>query len=175
MGTDEIPDPDWLHNWVVVATVAVGALLLGFAVGWILRGDGGEATTLEAAAATQVAPAEANRAPTGTAREPKPAEAPTARPRSEVGVAVLNGSGQSGVAGQTAGQLQDAGYSIATADNGPATPGPSVVYFIAGRRPEAARLRKDLQLSAPVQALPDGPVRDIAPESAELVVLLGSG
>lgn len=172
---NETPDHDRVPTWAALGAVALGALLLGFAAGWFLRGDGGEATALMAASANQVAPAETSGAPIDPPAQTEPTPAATAKPRAEVDVTVLNGSGREGLAGQVSGQLLDTGYGIASADNGPPTPGPSIVYFIAGRRAEAVRLRKDLQLSSPVQPLPDGPVRDIAPESAQLVVLLGSG
>ena len=176
MPTTQTAHDDRTPAWMPLVAVALGALLLGFAAGWILRGDGGEATVLRAASDEQLSPAKENSAPVEPVVDPSPTISPaTARPRSEVDITVLNGSGADGLAGQVSEQLLDTGYRSAAADNGPTTPGPSVVYFTSGNRPEAARLRRDMQLSAPVQPLADGPIRDIAPEKTQLVVLLGSG
>ncbi len=161
--TGEIP-------WLPLAAVALAALVVGFAAGWLLRGDGGEATVLPAAEAAPLADE------TAAPPEPEPAPAPaTARPRSEVAVAVLNGVGIAGLAGEAAEGLRSSGYRIVQVDDGPAQDGPTQVYFVAGLKPEAERLRRELGISPAVTALPDGPVRDTVPEAAQLVVLLGAG
>ncbi|MDH3225499.1 MAG: LytR C-terminal domain-containing protein [Thermoleophilia bacterium] len=151
--------------------MALAALVVGFAAGWLLRGDGGQATVLRAAEAAPLADEAAAPAP-----EPEQtASAATARPRSEVDVAVLNGVGVAGLAGEAADGLRSSGYRIVQVDDGPARDGPTQVYFVAGLKPEAERLRRDLGIGSAVTALPDGQVRDIVPEAAQLVVLLGAG
>jgi hypothetical protein len=157
--------------WLPLAAVALAALVVGFAAGWLLRGDGGEATILPAADAAPVVDETAS-----PPSQPESAPAPaTARPRSEVDVAVLNGVGIAGLAGDAAEGLQSSGYRIVQVDDGPAQDGPTQVYFVAGLKPEAERLRRDLGISSAVTALPDGQVRDTVPEAAQLVVLLGAG
>jgi hypothetical protein len=92
-----------------------------------------------------------------------------------VDVAVLNGVGVAGLAGQAAEQLRTTGYRIVQVDDGPPLDGPTQVFFVAGQKAEAERMRRDLGISTPVKALPDGAVRDVAPEATQLVVLLGAG
>ena len=150
--------------------------MLGFAAGWILRGDGGEATVLPAAGATERPDAPKSAAGATTpevARDARPAAAP-ARPRSETTVAVLNGAGVTGLAGSTATVLDGSGYAVGVVADGPVRDGPTIVYYAAGFAAEARRLRADLGASPPPAPLPDGPARDAAGD-AGLVVLLGAG
>jgi hypothetical protein len=158
-------------EWLPLAAVAVAALIVGFAAGWLLRGDGGEATVLPAADAAPLV--EETPAPP-PALEPTPPPQ-SALPRSEVDVAVLNGVGVAGLAGQAAETLRTSGYRIVQVDDGPRLDGPTEIFFVAGRNAEAQRLRRDLGITNAVTALPDGPVRDVIPEATQLVVLLGAG
>jgi hypothetical protein len=163
------------------AALVVACLIIGFVGGWVLRGDDGPTTVLEARAPGSGSGAAAGTTTEGTATAPPgtttEAEVPAAPPdRAEVGLAVLNGTDTAGLAGDTAAQAESFGYEGVTAGNAPpGTSGPSVVYFRAGERPAAERVATDLELDE-VRQLPDsGPLSEAAPEAAQVVVVLGPG
>ena len=156
--------------WARIAGVAVGALLLGFVIGWYARGDGGDGPTVRAAGAER-APAvttggaAGNGAVTTEAPDPLPA-------RAELRVVVLNGTGITGLAGRTAALLAADGYPAPVAGDGPASDGTTVVYYRGENAPAARRLASDLGGSPEVRPLASGAVDSAAPEDAQLVVLL---
>jgi hypothetical protein len=166
---------DATRHWLALAAVAAAFLVVGFAAGWLLRGDGGEATVLPATVAGAGADAEppgADAPRAAPAADPSP---PTARPRAQVEVVVLNGVGRAGLAAETAERLRRQGYERLAVGDAPPRAEPSTAFFVAGVRAEAERLRRDLELSAPPRALPDGPIRDLVPPAAQVVVVLGAG
>lgn len=155
--------------WLVIAAIALAGLVVGFAAGWVLRGDGGPATVLPAAASE---PTERPAATTATADPTTTAEAPIAR--DQLALAVLNGSGRAGLASETAAALRSAHYDAIDVGNAPARDGPTTVFFVVDRAREAARLARDLSLDSEPEPLPDGPIRDLVSPATELVVVLGS-
>jgi hypothetical protein len=167
--------------WARPAALVVACLIIGFVGGWVLRGDDGPTTVLEAgtprsgsgAAATTTAQGTTTAAAAGTTA----AEAPAAPPdRAEVGLAVLNGTDTAGLAGDTAAQAESFGYEGVTAANAPAgTTGPSIVYYREGRRAAAERVATDLEFDQVRQLPGSGPLSQAAPEGAQVVVVLGPG
>jgi len=170
------------HAWARPAALVVACLIIGFVGGWVLRGDDGPTTVLEAntpgsgsgsGAAAGTTTKGTTTAPAGTTA----AEAPAAPPdRADVGLAVLNGTDTAGLAGDTAAQAESFGYEGVTAGNAPpGTTGPSVVYFRAGERPAAERVATDLEFDQVRQLPGSGPLSEAAPEGAQVVVVLGPG
>ena len=83
--------------------------------------------------------------------KPKPrAATPTGKPklaRAETSVIVLNGSGRSGAAAESADRVRELGYTIGTVGNAPRSDfARTIVMFRPGYRPEAVRLAADLKL-----------------------------
>ena len=157
--------------WTRVVGIAVGALLLGFVVGWYARGDGGDGPTLQAADARRAPVTTTGAAPDGggavTTEAPNPLP-----PRTRLRVAVLNGTGITGLAGRTAALLAAAGYREPVADDGPPADGATLVYYRGENAPAAQRLARDLGGSPEVRPLGTGAVDEAAPADADLVVLL---
>ncbi len=168
--------------WARPAALVVACLIIGFVGGWVLRGDDGPTTVLEASSpgAGSGSGAAAGTTTQGTATAPPgttAAEAPAPPPaRADVGLAVLNGTDTAGLAGDTAAQAESFGYEGVTAGNAPSgTTGPSVVYFRAGQRPAAERVATDLEFEQVRQLPGSGPLSEAAPEGAQVVVVLGPG
>jgi hypothetical protein len=156
--------------WTRVAGIAVGALLLGFVIGWYARGDDGDGPTLRAAGARSAPAATTGEGPGGGAVT---TEAPDPLPaRAALRVVVLNGTGITGLAGRTAALLAADGYPAPVAGDGPAADGATIVYYRGDNAPAARRLASDLGGSPEVQPLASGAVDSAAPEDAQLVVLL---
>ncbi len=98
---------------------------------------------------------------------------PDGAPRSQVWVAVLNGSGVAGAAAKVAAQAEAKGYVAVTAGNAPRRTGGPVVFYAPGDKDAAERLATDLAIGtvAPLQqAGQDGAA---APSGANVVVILG--
>ena len=184
------PDPDTVTEhrppggraWARPAALVVACLIIGFVGGWVLRGDDGPTTVLEAnTPASGSGSGAAATTDRGTTTAPAAgttaAEAPAAPPdRSEVGLAVLNGTDTAGLAGDTAAQAESFGYEGVTAANAPpGTTGPSVVYFREGQRPAAERVAADLEFDQVRQLPGSGPLSEAAPEGAQVVIVLGPG
>jgi hypothetical protein len=169
--------------WARPAALVVSCLIIGFVGGWVLRGDDGPTTVLEArtpasgsgsgAAAGTTTQGTATAPPSGTTQAEPPAAPPD---RADVGLAVLNGTDTAGLAGDTASQAESFGYEGVTAGNAPpGTTGPSVVYFREGQRPAAERVATDLEFDQVRQLPSTGPLSEAVPETAQVVVVLGSG
>lgn len=151
-----------LSGWLAVAAVALAALVIGFAAGWILRGDGGGFPVTDAPPVSESADAP-------PAPEPAP-EPPPIADRSETRVVVLNGLGVAGAASAVADTAGDAGYTDVEVGDTQLTEGPSTVYHRGAPR-LADRLARDLGLSE-VQPRP----ADLAPGTeADVVVVIGPG
>lgn len=163
--------------WVRPVALVVSCLVIGFAGGWVVRGDDGPVTVL---APAQSGGSSGAGATTGGATVTAPATTGPATPtpppdRADITLVVLNGTTESGGAGRIAAQAESLGYQGVTADNAPTSTDPSVVYFRPGRRPAAVRVGRDLEVDA-IRALPrSGALADAAPESADVVLVLGPG
>ncbi len=154
---------------VIVVAVAVGILLL-----WNANDGGGggqEASsssggTSATTTSTLIDETDLEATTTTTAAE-------TGREPSEVEVIVLNGSGQTGAAGEASTTLGDAGYQMATPGNAaPATT--TTIYYAEGYQPEAiavaSKLGKGTDSVAPLSDASLGG----AEGSANVVVVLGA-
>lgn len=173
-------------GWVRPAAVVASCLVIGFVGGWILRGDDGTVTVLDpngqpTTTAAGTTPSGNTSAATDTAPGPTTAATPPAAappPRAEIGLAVLNGVGTAGLAGQTAAQAEAIGYSGVIAGDAPTVTDPTTAYFRPGARPAARRVARDLEI-ATVAAIPtSGPIATAATAAApdaQVVVVLGPG
>jgi len=182
------PAPGGGRAWVRPVALVVSCLVIGFVAGWVLRGDDGPVTVLAPPAPDQSGEAPAGTtggtatAPAQTATTPATtpattAEEPPAPPpaRSEIDLAVLNGTNVTGQAAQTAAQAESLGYAGVTAGNAPTTTDPSTVYYRQGQQAAAERVATDLEVQS-VQALPtSGALASAAPAGAQVVLVLGPG
>jgi LytR cell envelope-related transcriptional attenuator len=183
-------------DWVRPVVLAVSCLVLGFVAGWALRGgdDGAiiipaapEATiTAEspppAAATTETTGTTATTATTDTAPpavtvpDPAPPPPPALPEASAVTVAVLNGSGVTGLAGETATKLEGVGYTGVTPGNTAGQIGPTIVYYRPGEELAARKVAQDLGFgAAAVRPLTDAVPVTEAPAAAQVIVVLGPG
>jgi hypothetical protein len=176
-GATPAPDPGpGRRAWAWPVALVVACLVIGFVVGWVVRGDNGSVTMLPTgsqAIAAQTAPGGVATAPHGRTVT---ADTPPAPPpdRADIALAVLNGTGTAGLAAQTAGQAESLGYRAVATGNAPSEPGPSVAYFRRDQRPAARRVADDLQIRR-IRPLPGGAVAGAAPAAADVVVVLGAG
>jgi LytR cell envelope-related transcriptional attenuator len=180
--------------------LAVSCLVLGFVAGWALRGGEDSPIVIPAAAETtrtvtveaspvappeetadtsvETAPDPTSTAPdTATAVEP-PAPAPAPAPAAaDIKVSVLNGSGVTGLAGQTATKIEGLGYTGVTPGNaGGTVTGPSIVYYRPDNEPAARKVAADLGYAlTQVRALTDAALVSEAPADATVIVVLGPG
>ncbi|MGD9696485.1 MAG: LytR C-terminal domain-containing protein [Thermoleophilia bacterium] len=184
--------PQGSRAWIRPLALVVSCLIIGFVGGWVLRGDDGPVTVLappepgtsttgttttgtSTTATGTTTGASTTTAPTSSAQEP----ATPPPDRSQVSLAVLNGVGTTGLAGQTADQAESLGYaSVATGDAPVQTGKPSIVYYRGDNEAAADRAGSDLGI-AQVQALPaGGPVASAAQAAApdaDVIVVLGPG
>lgn len=170
------------HPWLRPVALVASCLVIGFVAGWIVRGDEGPVTVLAPTQPVDGGTADAGASPTTTApggtTAPATTEAEPPPPppdRSDIALAVLNGTGEAGLAAAAAGQAESLGYLAVATGNAPAQTGPDVVYFRAGERPGARRVARDLQIAA-IRPLPgDGILGDEIPDDAAVVVVLGPG
>lgn len=184
--------------WVRPVALVVACLVIGFVGGWILRGDDGPVTVLAPTPEGEQAEVPVITTPggggggggtgtTGTGTDTSggsatapatttEAQEPAAPPdRADITLVVLNGTSTTGLAAQTAGEAEGLGYSGVTTGNAPTSSSPSIAYFRPGQRAAAQRVARDLQVKA-VQQLPaSGTLADAAPDSADVVVVLGPG
>lgn len=194
MSTDPVtPTPEPPHGgraWVRPVALVASCLVIGFAGGWVVRGDDGPVTVLAPAPADDTAEAPTITTPggqgSGTATAPggtttapgatSRVEEPTAPPdRADISLVVLNGTDETGLAGRIAGEAEGLGYVGVVADNAPTSTSPSVVYYRSGQQAAAERVAKDLEIDS-VQPLPaSGPLADAAPDDAAAIVVLGPG
>jgi len=163
--------------WARPAALVASCLVIGFVAGWVVRGDDGPVTVLapgppaaDGGGATTSA-GSTTTAPGATAEEP-PAAPPE---RSEIALAVLNGTDVTGLAGEKAAEAESLGYTGVVADNAPTSTDPSIVYFRQDQRAAAERVARDLEVDG-VEPLPaSGALADAAPDAAEVVLVLGPG
>lgn len=191
-------------DWVRPVVLAASCLVLGFVAGWALRGGEDSPIIIPAAASDptptvtvgtpQPAPETTTDTQTGTGTlddtptdttatgpstatvtEP-PAPEPTLPEPSAIQAAVLNGSGVTGLAGQTATKMEGLGYTGVTPGNTAAQTGPTIVYFRSGGENAGLRVAQDLGYGrAQVKALTDAALVAEAPATAQVIVVLGPG
>lgn len=155
----ESPDSS-VMGWLSLAAVVLACLVVGFAGGWVLRGDGDGTLAAASVPATTES----------TTAETPAAEAPLLD-RDEVRLTVLNGVGVSGAAGAAAEQAESVGYEeVETGDTG-RVDGPTIVYHRDAPR-LAQRVAEDLEVTV-VRPLPAELVA--AAGNAYVVVVLGPG
>ncbi len=143
----------------VVAAALVGGLFIGYVVS-----SGGGGTTTITDVKTVTAPLEAT-APGGVTPSPESS-------RATISLALLNGSGEAGLAATTGQEARGIGYQDVTEGNAPAPVQADIVMYREGSAPQAARVAEDLGLPAPELATADDPALAAAPD-ADVVVLLG--
>jgi hypothetical protein len=180
--------------------LAVSCLVLGFVAGWALRG-GEDSPIIIPAAASEPTPTATVEAPqpapppaastdiettsatdttatgpsTVTETEP-PAPEPTLPEPSAIQAAVLNGSGVTGLAGETTTKMEGLGYTGVTPGNTAAQTGPTIVYFRPGGDNAARKVAQDLGYGlAQVKPLTNAALVAEAPATAQVIVVLGPG
>jgi len=168
--------------------LGVSCLVIGFVFGWVARGGGDGSSSLvdrtpptRTVTTTTTAPSTST-APTGTSPSDTTGTtgttgtAPLPPDRSTVRLAILNGTGVTGLAGRTATTAEGDGYVNVATGNAPAQSGASVVYFRPGSRDAAQQVAQDLEISGGVAALPaGGALAQAAPPDADVIVVLGPG
>lgn len=178
--TPPADDHSGARPWLRPVALVASCLVIGFVGGWIVRGDDGPVTVPAPAQPDDGASADGGATPTTTAPGATTAAATTEAPppepppdRADIALAVLNGTGEAGLAASTAGQAESLGYVAVPTGNAPSQTGADVVYFRSGQRPAARRVARDLQIDA-VRPLPGGgALGDELPETADVVVVLG--
>ena len=151
------------HPWRTIAVVAAGIATLEL-LGLVVVG-----VALIAKPVMHRAQQEAVAAPTKHQQAKTPVRPLLAR--SATSVTVLNGNGLAGAAAAQASRVRARGYLVGEVGNAPRSGyGRSVVMYRAGRRPEALRLARDLQirLVSPLDGLRP---RDLL--GAQLAVVVG--
>jgi len=175
-------------GWVRPIVLAASCLVLGFVAGWSLRGGEDNPIVIpEARVGTTTAPETPTTSTTPAAStttgpstvtevEPPPPPPPALPEPAQIRLAVLNGSGVTGLAGQTATRAEGLGYTGVTAGNAAPQSGPSVVYYRSGAQLAARRVAQDLGYAA-TQARPlaDEALVAEAPADAQVIVVLGPG
>jgi hypothetical protein len=140
--------------------VVGAALCVGLLVGWVASSGGGGTTTVTQTR-TVTAPAAAAPAASGAAS------------RSEISLAVLNASGESGLAGRTADEARALGYAQVTEGNAPSPENADRVLFRAGAAPQARQVATDLGLPIPALIASGDPVGAAADPEDRVIVVLG--
>ena len=144
----------------VVAAALVGGLFVGYIVS---SGGSGTATVTETK--TVSAPS--------SAAAPGAAAASGAASRATIALTVLNGSGESGLAGRTAQTAKQLGYTTVTAADAPSPTTSSQVVYREGFAAEAQQVATDLDLPTPTLAQTGSGLLAASP-NAQVVVVLGS-
>ena len=153
------------HPWRTIAVVAAGIATLEL-VGLLIVG-----IALLAKPMLHRAQSEARAAARPAAKKPAAPKVAPLLPRRLVSVTVLNGNGVSGAAAGEASRVRARGYRIGKVGNAPRGGyGQSVVMYRAGRRGEALRLARDLQIRL-VSPLDGLRARDL--HGAKLAVVVG--
>jgi len=142
----------------IVAAALVGGLFVGYVVS-----SGGGGTTTITQTKTVTAPA---------AEVSAGVQASAEGTRGTISLAVLNGSGESGLAASTAEDARQLGYVEVTEGNAPLPVTSDLVLYRQGAAPRAARVAEDLGLADPELATADDPALAQAPD-ADVIVLLG--
>jgi hypothetical protein len=150
----------------------------------VVRGGGDGSQSLigrppptETTATTPTTPtAPSSTTPSSTAPAGTTATAPLPPDRSTVRLAVLNGTGVTGLAGRTATTAEGLGYLNVEKGNAPAQSGASVVYYRPGSREAAVQVAQDLHILGGTSPLPaSGALAEAAPPDADVIAVLGPG
>src|SRR5205823_2732837 len=113
---------------------------------------------------------------TSTAPADTTGTAPLPPDRSTVRLAILNGTGVTGLAGRTATTAEGQGYLNVATGNAPAQTGASVAYYRPGSREAAVQVAQDLDITGGVSPLPEGGgLAEAAPPDADVIAVLGPG
>jgi hypothetical protein len=156
----------------IVGLALAGGLLVGY-----LANSGGGGTVTETVTATKTVTAAAAAGPaadeTGAATGATAAGATAAgaASRSSVSLAVLNGSGEAGLAAATADQARTLGYTDVTEGNSPEPATADRVLYRQGAESQARLVATDLGLPAPLPAAQDTAAN--AEPAADVIVVLG--
>lgn len=146
--------------------IVAAALVVGLIIGFVASCGGGGTTTV-----TQ----------TRTVTAPKSATAPSAAvpsgpaSRATIKLAILNGSGESGLAATRAGEARTLGYQNVTEGNAPSPVSADRIVYRKGAAARAAQVAADLGLDAPAPAETGDPLLDAAPDASVIVVLGPTG
>ena len=151
----------------IVGIALAGGLLMGYLAN---SGGGGTVTHTVTATKTVTAPAGTGAAAdeTGAAAG---ATAAGAEQRATVALAILNGSGESGLAAATADQARTLGYQDVTEGNSPEPATADRVLYRSGAESQARLVATDLGLPAPLPAAQDTAAN--AEPAADVIVVLG--
>ncbi|MGE0028327.1 MAG: LytR C-terminal domain-containing protein [Thermoleophilia bacterium] len=150
----------------IVGLALAGGLLMGY-----LANSGGGGTVTETVTATKTVTAgQGTAAADGTAAGTG-ATASGAASRASMALAILNGSGESGLAAATADQARSLGYQDVTEGNSPEPATADRVLYRPGAEPEARLVATDLGLPAPLPAAQDTAAN--AEPAADVIVVLG--
>ena len=144
--------------------IVAAALIGGLFVGYVVSSGGGGTTTI-----TQTKTVTAPSAEVSSGSGIVPSGEAT---RATISLAVLNGSGENGLAAGTAEDARQIGYEEITEGNAPSLVSASMVLHRQGAGPRAARVAEDLGLPEPELATADDPALAAAPD-ADVVVVLG--
>lgn len=144
--------------------IVAAALIGGLFVGYVVSSGGGGTTTI-----TQTKTVTAPSAEVADTGGVVPSGEAT---RATISLAVLNGSGENGLAASTAADARQIGYEEITEGNAPSLVDADMVLHRQGAAPRAARVAEDLGLPAPELASSDDPAFAAAPD-ADVVVVLG--
>ena len=186
MSTHENTSHSARADWFRPVVLAVSCLILGFVAGWALHG-GEDSPIIIPAAAPEPTPTTAGSPTTATTTAPAPPQTvteadppPPAEPSlpdpADISVAVLNGSGVTGLAGDTAKRIEGFGYTGVTSGNAAAQAGSSLIYYRPGGDLAARRLAQDLGYSlTQVKPLSDAATVSEAPATAQVILVLGPG
>jgi hypothetical protein len=149
----------------IVGLALAGGLLVGY-----LANSGGGGTVTETVTATKTITAgqgaAADEAGAGTG-----ATAAGSAQRASVALAILNGSGESGLAAATGDQARTLGYQDVTEGNSPEPATADRVLYRPGSEAAARLVATDLGLPAPLPAAQDTAAN--AEPAADVIVVLG--
>jgi hypothetical protein len=142
------------------------ALLVGLIIGFVASCGGGGTTTVTQTK-TVTAPESAS--------TPGAAVPSGAASRATIKLAVLNGSGEAGLAATRAAEARALGYEDVTEGNAPAPVSADQVIYRKGAAARAAQVAQDLGLDDPVPATTGDPTLTVAPDATVIVVLGPTG
>lgn len=143
--------------------IVAAALLVGLIIGFVASCGGGDTTTVTE---TKTVTAPASATTPGAAVPSGPAS------RATIKLAILNGSGESGLAATRAGSARVLGYEDVTEGNAPALVTADQILYRKGAAARAAQVAQDLGLDDPVLATTGDPALDVVPD-ADVIVVLG--
>jgi hypothetical protein len=133
----------------------------GLLVGYLAHGSGGGTLTVTETHTVTAPAAAADAAVAG------------ASPRSQVALAVLNGSGESGLAHRTAQHAETLGYVDVLEGDAPSPATTGHVYFRPGSAADARQAAKDLGLPTPTSLPQGGEIAQAVDATTQVVVVLG--